>query len=102
MKHTTLLQPYRQGQQTSQMADRRADTTAARVAGQKMKRCLVLAVCAAFLLPIVAAGYLGGGGPDVTLHKDKYGHFGVSVRYDQRGYGYLPLGYYGGGHGGGY
>ncbi|KAL1444357.1 hypothetical protein MTO96_029906 [Rhipicephalus appendiculatus] len=63
---------------------------------------LVLAVCAAFLLPIVAAGYLGGGGPDVTLHKDKYGRFGVSVRYDQRGYGYLPLGHYGGGYGGGH
>ncbi|KAL3213176.1 hypothetical protein MRX96_007766 [Rhipicephalus microplus] len=55
-----------------------------------------------FLLPILAAGYLGGGGPDLTLHKDKYGHFSVSVRYDQRGYGYLPLGHYGGGHGGGY
>ncbi|XP_070384599.1 uncharacterized protein [Dermacentor albipictus] len=59
---------------------------------------IVLAVCAAFLLPFAATGVLRGGGPDLTLHKDQYGRFGISIRYDHMGYGYMPLGRYGGGY----
>ncbi|XP_077537589.1 uncharacterized protein LOC144149810 isoform X1 [Haemaphysalis longicornis] len=63
---------------------------------------VILVVCAAFLLHQAAAGFMGGGGPHLTVHKDHYGRGGISLRYDHRAYGHLPSGHYGGGHGGGY
>lgn len=56
----------------------------------------VLLACVTVLTCPCMGGITGGGEPDLILHKDHYGRFGISVRYDRRGYQQQPLIHHGG------